>query len=160
EGLRTSICHPGDPICEFSPLEGLIKLATGNYGAHLDYYTEAYPDEAETDALAIAKVAHEQWRRALAALEARESVGLWGFGEGEHRLRLDAPSRSCAGTPAPVSAFAPDHVACDVVYEFGLDGGGVFGTTSTAGTLWVTFDDDGSQSVPVKISEAESGQSR
>src|SRR5690606_5977386 len=72
--LRTAICHAGDPICEFSPIEGLAKLAVGAYGEHLDYYSDARDGEAREDALEIARLAHERHQLALAALDEGRSV--------------------------------------------------------------------------------------
>src|SRR5690606_6073471 len=123
--LRTAFCHAGDPICEFSPLEGLFKLATGNYGDHMDYYSNAYPGEAEEDALAIAKLAHQQWLLALAAQASNSSVSWGEAAAAVDGVRLRTPSLSFAGTPTLVSAFRPDQFGSGIVYEFDLDGDGI-----------------------------------
>lgn len=151
EYLRTSICHAGDPICGFSPIEGLLKLAVGNYGDHLDYYSEAYPDEAATDALAITQIAHERWETALAAQRAGVTV-TWADVASEV-MELRSISLSIAGTPTLFSAFEPHHIGADVVYRFDLDGDGIYETTSPDGTIWVTFGDEGSHSIGVRVED-------
>lgn len=163
DGLLSSICHAGDPICEFSPVESLLKLATGNYGDHMDYYTDAYPAEARQDALEIAKIAYELRQRALEAAAAGESVshadlldeaatlGAGAFEPGA----LRSVSLSFAGTPTLFSAKQPGMQGH--LFEFDLDGDGVYETTSETGLVWVTFGEDGRQTIGVRITDPDSG---
>lgn len=157
DDLRSSIGHGGDPICEFSPIEGLLKLATGNYGDHLDYYTERYPDEARDDAAAIIELAHERWLRALAALDAGETVDTAEAGNAARQVRLRTVSMSFAGTPTLVSAFSPDHLGSGVRYEFDLDGDGDFETGSDDGLAWMTPAGGNPQAVGVRVIDPGTG---
>ncbi|HLU64163.1 MAG TPA: cutinase family protein, partial [Protaetiibacter sp.] len=157
--LRTAICHAGDPICEFSPLEGLAKLAVGAYGEHLDYYSPERAGEAEEDALAIARLAHERRQLALAALEEGHSVSWDDASQAADAPVLRSVSLSFAGTPSLFSAFAPDHLGSELVYEFDLDGDGIFETTSPDGTVWVTFDDDQPRTISVRVTDRSTGTS-
>lgn len=153
--FTSSICHGGDPICEFSPVEGLWKLATGAYAEHMDYYTDAYPGEAEEDAQAIAKLAHEQWLLAQAAAKAGKSVQ-WSDDPNENP-GLRGVSLSFAGTPTLFSALSPGLIGRDTSFDFDLDGDGEFETPSNDGIAWATFDDDGPRTVGVRVTDNDTG---
>src|SRR5690606_9977502 len=155
--LRSAICHAGDPICEFSPLEGLAKLAVGAYGEHLDYYSPERAGEAEEDALAIARLAHERRQLALAALEEGRSVSWDDASQAADAPVLRSVSLSFTGTPSLFSAFAPEHLGADLIYEFDLDGDGIFETRSPDGTVWVTFDDDEPRTITVRTTNPSTG---
>lgn len=159
DDLRSSICHGGDPICEFSPIESLFKLATGAYGDHLDYYTERYPDEARDDAAAIVRLAHERWLRALSALDSGEKVDRAEAGNAAQQVRLRSLSMSFAGTPTLVSAFSPDHLGSSLRYEFDLDGDGHYETGSENGLVWLTPDGGTPQRVGVRVTDPATGTS-
>ena len=157
--FTSSICHGGDPICEFSPVEGLWKLASGNYGDHMDYYTDERRGEAERDALEIAKLAYQQQ---LLAQQARENgqrvswseanaAALGGFG-------LRSLSLSFAGTPTLFSVLSPEMIGKQLRFEFDLDGDGVFETEAPGGTVWATFEQAGEHSVAVRITDLASGE--
>lgn len=157
--LRSAICHPGDPICAFAPMESLAQLATGDFGEHLDYYTDGYPDEAADDARAIVRLAYE--RRALAeeAFDEGRTVE-WDQAElAAGHARVRALSLSFAGTPTLISAITPGDYGRGLRYEFDLDGDGVFETLSPDGTIWVTFDDDGPRTIEIKVTDPDSGRS-
>ena len=152
----SSVCHAGDPICEFSPIEGLLKLATGNYGDHMDYYTDIYPGEAEEDALTIARLAYEQRMLALAAAEAGETVS---FEEANpDAVQLRSVSLSYAGTPTLFSVWHPGMIGADLRFEFDIDGDGVYETKSENGIVWATFDDAGTQTVGVRVTDPTTGE--
>lgn len=158
--FKSSICHSGDPICEFSPISGLWKLATGTYGDHLDYYTDKYPDEATTDAQVIAKLGYEQWLLARAAAEAGESVSRDEATAASARpAALRAVSLMYAGTPTLFSALSPWASLLTLGYDFDLDGDGTFETPSTTGTAWATFDTDGAHTVGVRVTNLDTGES-
>lgn len=155
--LISSICHGGDPICEFSPIGGLFKLATGSYDDHMDYYSDAYPDEAVEDAEAILRLALMQWRLALAAIDEGQTVQWAECKPGD--LELRSPSLSLAGTPTFFTAVAPGRLCADMTYEFDLDGDGVFETTSASGTVWTTFTDTGTHTVGLRVTNTATGES-
>lgn len=157
--FKSSICHGGDPICEFSPIRSLWKLATGTYGDHMDYYSSKYPEEAKTDAQYIAKLGHEQWLKALAAMEAGEKVNCDAEDhESQTDLLLKAVSLQYAGTPTLFSATAPCLNHENMIFEFDLDGDGIFETSSLDGTVWATFDDEGPRTVGVRVTHRGTGE--
>ncbi|UCR87842.1 cutinase family protein [Mycetocola spongiae] len=157
-GERTSICHEGDPICEFSPVLGLWKLATGTYGDHMDYYSASYPEEAPTDAQLIARLAQERQRVALAALEAGESVSAdLARSLGPDAVTLRTVSLAFAGTPSLVSALGDGPRDPALSYEFDLDGDGRFETPSASGLAWVD-PGVGSHPLAVRVSDTRSGE--
>lgn len=155
--LGSAICHAGDPICEFTPLEGLFKLATGAYGDHLDYYSDAFPEEASEDALEIAKLAYRQWMLALDARDAGETVSMGEAADAAANTRLRAVSLAYAGTPTLVSAFSPELAGTGARYEFDLDGDGVYETVSSSGLAWATFDSAGTRTVAVRVVDPATG---
>ena len=154
--LTSSICHAGDPICDFTPLEGLVKLAVGAYGEHLDYYSPARAGEAQDDALAIARLAYERRQLALAALAAGESV-VWDGADGASDVTLRTVSLAFAGTPTLVSAVVSGRPGGDLVYEFDLDGDGVYETRAPDGLVWFTPDGDAPRTIGVRVSDPSTG---
>jgi len=149
--FNSSICHADDPICQFSPVESLVKLATGNYDTHMDYYTDAYPGEAEEDAGVLAQLGYEYRLRALEAAEAGEVVS-WDSASFPG-VQLRGLSLSFPGTPTLVSAVSPAHAGKNLTYEFDLDGDGVFETESETGLVWVTFTEDGPQQISARVTD-------
>lgn len=149
--LRSSICHAADPICEFTPLEGLLKLALGDYGTHLDYYTDERPGEAVDDARAIAELAALRWRLALDALQAGQSTSSSCTDAASAAPTVRTTSLSFAGTPTLVAVTSAARLCAGAAYEFDLDGDGVFETASADGTVWVDFGESGPHEIAARV---------
>ena len=154
---KSSICHTDDPICQFSLVDGLWRLAIGDYDQHLSYYSAVNPDEAPHDAGVIAELARVQWQLARDAA-ATSSEG-WAA-----RATAALPSRtlrgvslSFAGTPTLVSAVMPGDRTLGVTYDFDLDGDGTFETARPDGTAFVTFAVSGPHQVGVRVTDPATG---
>ncbi len=153
--LRSAICHASDPICEFTPLEGLLKLALGDYGTHLDYYTDERPGEAADDARAIAELAALRWRLALDALQAGQSTSSSCTDAASAAATVRTTSLSFAGTPTLVAVTSAARLCAGAAYEFDLDGDGVFETASADGTVWLDFGESGPHDIAARVVDPE-----
>lgn len=149
--LHSAVCHADDPICDFSPLEGLVKLALGDYGTHLDYYSDERPGEAAEDARRIAEVAAERWQLALEALRAGEATAGDCTGAASAAPVVRTASFAIAGVPTLVAVTSAERLCPDASYEFDLDGDGVFETRSTTGTVWADVDEAGPRDIAARV---------